>query len=73
MIGNGVGEEAWTVIVDVWIQVIGQETVDEGSMFWGNMSVSQMLADDRSLSYTRRGFARLNVAGGTLSVRSAAC
>ena len=49
MVGNGFGEEAWTVIVDVRIQVIGQETVDEGSMFLGNMSVSQMLADDRSI------------------------
>ena len=49
MIGNGVGEEAGAVIVDVWIQVIGQEPVDERSMFLWNMSVSQMLADDRPI------------------------
>ena len=49
MVGNGFGEEAGAVIVDVLIQVIGQETVDEGSMSLGNMSVSQMLADDRPI------------------------
>ena len=49
MVGNGFREEAGAVIVDVWIQVIDQETVDEGSMSLGNMSVSQMLADDRSI------------------------
>ena len=49
MVGHGFGKEAGAVIVDVRIQVIGQEPVDERSMSLGNMGVSEMFANDRPI------------------------
>ena len=49
MVGNGFGEEAWAVKVDVRIEMIGQEAVDQWCVSLGDMSVSEMFADDRSV------------------------